>query len=777
MSIFISPSGAEVTIKDWSDAKARHVREVVQRDKPLMFCVACEFDPNLNPDKNVVDCLKEAVALISNIFGLNEKPIFTRYGHVHEVRFKSRICSSTVDLALMMNHLFAKIESPSLRVKRRIGGAVCEAWLICFEEAIKSVSLESEADLIHPPMDKIGSLFEAPKEWKRKTAWLEKCWNYENGPRKPIKADSSVVRHFLESIFPEQEMKALSVTPLYEKRVNKLMPSLVRLVLDTTVCGVHKDNIDHSFKCTFIDVTETGQANMYCSHCDKSKFVPLLNDDHAAFKLLSELWSESRWIKAMNKTYTQLANGHFIERMIDDEGELRFVERTNIVSYLKGHAYPVWLTKKKKSVGRPRKDEAEEEEQKEWSLKEVGLRWLESLERARCKEKIFNPKLEPGIRGDFLNMYEGFGIQPKAPASGDIKDAAPLLRKHLREVICNNDDVAADYLEHCLAQLVRYPYIKLGVVFVLKAKQGAGKNTLLDVLRKIFGRHGVEVNNSRHVTGNFNQHLALKICIILNEAVWGGDKQSEGTLKASITEATAMFEPKGVDAREGRNYWTFFISSNEKWCVPASPEVRRFFMLPVSDSRIGDAAYFTALHNAIQNGEDREFLWYLLKRPCVHPDQWKPAHNMPPRSSMIVDQMMQDRSQSLLRFLVGQLKEDGEWILPTYGDATPIIQKGKETKVHRKRVLVALQDAAKSDPALRNQLGQQNALTVFLQETLGHCFSNDKRFLLDEMVEGCTNDKCYWFAPAEEIMKHLSEKVLCVPNYFGDVPMPPNKRR
>ncbi len=776
MSLFISPvTGSEVSPKDWNDAKARGLREVVEPDKPIMFCVALEFDPKLNPDKNVVDLVREALSFVSRTLNLPDKPIFTRQEHVHEVRFKSRICRSTMDLKLMMDRLLSKAqeEAPPLRVLRNVAGALVEAWLIRFEEPIKSVALpESEADSIHPAQFE-GELFDAPIDWKRKSSWLlDAALQHENGPRKAV--DASLVTNFLDSIFPEQGIKAFSVTPLYQKRQNKLMPELVRLVLDTTAC--YKKDTNHGYKCTFLDVKETGQAVMYCSHCATSKSVTLEKDDYSVFKLLNEFWSESRWIRAMNKTYTQLANGHIIERMINDDGELRFVERTDIVRYLKGHTYPVWTEKKKR--GRPRNDEADEEVQAEWTLKEIGPSWLSSLQRSQCKEKIFNPKLDPGVKGDFLNMYEGFGLEPKAPASGKLQDAAPLLRKHIKEVICNNDPVALEYLEHCLAQLVRYPYIKLGVVFVLKAKQGAGKNTLLDVMKRIFGRHGIEVTNARHVTGNFNQHLALKICIILNEAVWGGDKQSEGTLKASITEATAMFEPKGVDAQEGRNYWTFFLSSNEKWCVPASPEVRRFFMLPVSDSRIGDGAYFSALHKAIQEGEDREFLWYLLRRSCLHPDQWKPAHNMPPRTAMIVDQMMQDRSQSLLRFLLGQLKEDGEWILPTYGEMpTPIIQKGTTTKVHRARVLAALRDAATNDVPLRNQLGQQSALTAWFEETLGPCFSNGKRFQKAEMPEGSTNDKCYWFASAEEIMKHLSEKVLCVPNYFGDVPLPPNKRR
>jgi len=62
---------------------------------------------------------------------------------------------------------------------------------------------------------------------------------------------------------------------------------------------------------------------------------------------------------------------------------------------------------------------------------------------------------------------------------------------------------------------------------------------------KIFGRHGTEVVNSRHFVGNFNSHLQYKVLVVLNEAIWGGDKAAEGVMKASTTEGTTIYEKKG----------------------------------------------------------------------------------------------------------------------------------------------------------------------------------------------------------------------------------------
>ena len=758
-----------VPVTDWTAVQSQGLRELLKPDTPIRFFYCLEFDPDLNKTKDARDCIKIAISFVDRVFALGgENPLFTHTAPCsHEARYNVFV-RSTADLARMMDHLQFTLERDvtdhdldALRVIRVIDGVKRQDWIFRFGQPMISIPVPpNQADLVHSPVPPGVALLQALDTWQRPTR--QSAATLEGGPRAAVNANSVVIQEFVAAVLPTSSV--FSVTPLYPKRPNKLMPCAIRLVLESAALSCN-----HRYQSSYLDVFESGTCMIQCSTCDKKLAVPLSFDDLRVFRFLDMFWGISHWMEALNATYTQLADGKIVERMINDEAEVVFLQRTTMEfnTYLKGHKYPVWAPKKQKG-----------EEKFEWKLMEVANHWLASLNRSQCKAKTFNPALEPGLHGDFLNMFEGLGIEPKAPLSGNLDDAAPLFRQHLRKVICNNDPVATEYLEHCLAQLVRYPHIKLCIVFVLKAKQGAGKNTLLDVIRRIFGRHGVEVANARHVTGNFNQHLANKICIILNEAVWGGDKQTEGTLKASITEATTMFEPKGVDAHEGRNYWTFFISSNEKWCIPASPEVRRFFMLDVSDARIGDTAYFSMLHKAICDGEDREFLWYLQNRACSHPNQWKPAHNMPPRTRAIVDQMMQDRNQALLRFLLCQLKEEGEWIFPGISQTTPIIQKGRSTKIHGANVLEALRRAAEHDMPLRNQLSHQNALTAFLTEHLGPCFKPRERFLAHEQPPGSTNDKCYWFASAEEIKTHLSTNVLQVPNYFGDADdLPPEKRR
>ncbi len=757
---------------NWDEVQAQALHELVFPNTPVKLFVRIELDPDLNPQKDTLALVKAAASFVGRTLNINSAPDYTSTTPTtHELRYPDYVLADTKALMLVWSHLHTEAErcaNPSeLRVMRRVDGAVREQWIFCFGAIPHSIKAPQGPDhLLH-------NVATPPSYWPIPAGWKQRVYPGEaalvGGPGRKMKAPFEHAKALVRAVWPDRNPGEIaSVTPMHASKENKLMPKAVRIVLTAPSC--YCENKAPNIACSYVDVHgEDGKAEWHCDHCHTVRTEMMPTSSEAVYRFLKRYWSIDGWMDALNATYTQLADATIVERMVDDENEVRFLtyKEAQVAAYLRGHKYVQWTaTKKKRSVGRPKKDAVEAAEEQEWSLHDVFSDWTKSLDRARCKAKIFNPARPPGRHRDFLNMYEGFGMEPKEPATRELANAAPLLRAHVREVICHGSAVEFEFLETCLAQLVQYPWRKLGIVFVLKAKEGAGKNTLLDVLRKIFGRHGIEVTSAKHVTGNFNNHLQNKIIVVLNEAVWGGDKQSEGTLKASITESFSMFEPKGVDAKEGTNYWTFFISSNEKWCIPASADSRRYHMLPVSDHRIGDKAYFSALHKAIAEGEDREYMWYLQHRPCQHPYVWQPCHNMPPRTRAFVEQMMQDRKQALLRFLVGQLEEDGEWIYPTLGSPIPIIQRGRTTNVAGRKVLDALRSSG--DMYVRMQLVHQRNVSAFLKETLGDSLFNSRaRFSAAEQPVYTTNDKCYNFASAEDIMQHLSNEVLGVPDFFA----------
>lgn len=167
-----------------------------------------------------------------------------------------------------------------------------------------------------------------------------------------------------------------------------------------------------------------------------------------------------------------------------------------------------------------------------------------------------------------LNLWRGFGVE---------EDFAnwPLLRRHIVDVICGGNEDHANYLLRWIAWTLQHPTEPSEVVIVLRGRTGTGKGVLGRILTKLFGGHGMQISDRKHLVGSLNAHL-LQVCLLFaDEAFWPGDKSAEGMLKRMITEPTLFVEPKGLDGFEVKNRLSIIMASNEGWVVPASEDERR----------------------------------------------------------------------------------------------------------------------------------------------------------------------------------------------------------
>jgi len=218
---------------------------------------------------------------------------------------------------------------------------------------------------------------------------------------------------------------------------------------------------------------------------------------------------------------------------------------------------------------------------------------------------------DPQTQSGFI----GFNIKAR-----ESNNPAPNLRNYLLEKICSSNEEYYDYLMNCLAHMVQFPRKKLNVVLVLCGKHETGKSIVTKVMLKIFGRHGIEVKGPQFI-GNFEPHQR-KLLIILNEAVLGG--HTTKIVKQMATES-CFYERKGFAAKELQNYWNFIVN-----CDNLEPHLlndRRLFVLEASESRIGDNHYFDDLHEAVEQNETEEFLYYLQNRPL--PPLWSAGSCLP----------------------------------------------------------------------------------------------------------------------------------------------------
>ena len=227
----------------------------------------------------------------------------------------------------------------------------------------------------------------------------------------------------------------------------------------------------------------------------------------------------------------------------------------------------------------------------------------------------------PGVQlpRNVLNLWGGFAVRP---APGDWS----LMRAHIRDVICGGDADLDAYVMNWLARMVQKPGEPGQVALVLRGDRGAGKGTLGEALGDIFGRHGIHLNDPQQLSGQFTGHLAGKVFVFADEAVFAADRSSTSRLKAMITEQRVPMERKGIDIVQVRNCAHILMASNDAWVVPAGTLERRFCVIDVPATRIGDIAYFGSIRDQMKKGGAAAMLHELQARDLSRFNVWDYPH-------------------------------------------------------------------------------------------------------------------------------------------------------
>ena len=233
--------------------------------------------------------------------------------------------------------------------------------------------------------------------------------------------------------------------------------------------------------------------------------------------------------------------------------------------------------------------------------------WLKHRERRQYVNGVtFDPTAkhdQPGV----LNLWEGFAVKAEP---GDWS----IMRSHIQSIVCDSDPVRFDYLMGWLARAVQFPAEQGETAVIMKGGEGCGKGTLARALLRIMGQHGLSISNGKHLVGNFNGHLRDVVLLFADEALFAGDKSHVGVLKNIITEPHLTIEAKFSNAITMPNYLHLMMASNEEWVVPAALDSRRFFVLDVPGTVMGDHGYFDAIWRQMDAGGYEAMLHELLHR-------------------------------------------------------------------------------------------------------------------------------------------------------------------
>ena len=161
----------------------------------------------------------------------------------------------------------------------------------------------------------------------------------------------------------------------------------------------------------------------------------------------------------------------------------------------------------------------------------------------------------------------------------------------------------------------------------------------------IFGSHGLVVSRRSQFAGQMSGHLATACFVFADEAVWGGNKEDEGTLKKLITDRHVLYRAMYKEEAYGVNRVGLMMATNEEWAVPATFEERRFVVLEVSGKHrvtgphdTASRAYWDALYAEIRDG-GREAFFYDMQKKSL--GDWTPKLWGAPKTEALGSQIIE----------------------------------------------------------------------------------------------------------------------------------------
>ena len=255
--------------------------------------------------------------------------------------------------------------------------------------------------------------------------------------------------------------------------------------------------------------------------------------------------------------------------------------------------------------------------------------WITDPHARTLEEVVFDPSRPPGpfqsttmtnTASWSWNNWPGILAAtlpplPPLPCAG-VDAGVRRLRAHLTEVLFAGNAAHSEWCLDYLAVLVKRPWCKTGIIPLFTGPQGAGKNTVFDFFRtRILGEaiSGQLQNPREGIFDRFGTAHRHRIFLQIDEA----DRLAmcESELKNLVTADTMASQQKFRDRETLPNYINLLMTTNSACPVRVSETERRFAIFCVSSARVGDHAYFDALHAALNTeGVARAFYELLLGR-------------------------------------------------------------------------------------------------------------------------------------------------------------------
>lgn len=218
---------------------------------------------------------------------------------------------------------------------------------------------------------------------------------------------------------------------------------------------------------------------------------------------------------------------------------------------------------------------------------------------------------------DVLNLWVPYAME-RVKFCEFRQDCVDFMKQHILEVICDNGKPQATYLLDWISHIIQFPDMKTKKCPIILSKgEGTGKSSLIRLFERMLGKDKVwePQKPDRDVWGAFNGNLIGKTIVVLNEIGQYQTDRSMGEIKHHITEPKISIRAMRTEAQEMSMFENYIATTNdEKGGFNISEDTRRFWMLRVSDKRLGDTEYFDKFYGYLKDDNCVKSIYEWFKK-------------------------------------------------------------------------------------------------------------------------------------------------------------------
>lgn len=202
-----------------------------------------------------------------------------------------------------------------------------------------------------------------------------------------------------------------------------------------------------------------------------------------------------------------------------------------------------------------------------------------------------------------LNLWKPNLCESFVPEDNDPNSDHVAAFNKLMMALADNDEAVFTTMKLFIAQAIRYPHIKPNMWLVLMSEQGAGKSTLIRIMKLLFGDHEKmrELSNVRRsLLGSFNEAMLDAFWLCLNEAKSKDMFEIEQELKHYITEDRVHVNIKNCKMRFVRSFARFILTCQPR-VMPTERGDRRGLICRCSDELIHNHEFWRELNERMDD--------------------------------------------------------------------------------------------------------------------------------------------------------------------------------